>query len=128
MSNVSRIACVDDDVSVCEAMVAFLKSHGFAAGAFFSAEAFLQSADIKNTWCLITDVELTGMSGLHLQSKIREAGFNIPIIFVTAFPDRLTQSRAMDAGAVCFLSKPVAGEDLLSCIDSARMRTSDKRT
>jgi FixJ family two-component response regulator len=122
LSSVSRIALVDDDVSVCEAMVVFLKSHGFATEAFFSAEAFLQSADMMDIWCLITDIELTGMSGLQLQGKLNEAGFKIPTIFITARPDRLMQSRAMEAGAVCFLRKPVVEEDLLLCIDRARTR------
>ena len=126
MANGQYIACVDDDLSIGKAMVVFLKSRGFAADAFVSAEAFLQSANMKDAWCLITDMRLKGMSGLELQRRTVEAGLDIPIIFITAYPDEMIRLRAMEAGAVCFLSKPVAEKDLLSCIDIARARIPDK--
>jgi FixJ family two-component response regulator len=128
MPDVPHIACVDDDLSIGEALVIFLKSHGFAAQAFPSAESFLQSAGMKDTWCLITDVRLPGMSGLQLQGRMLDAGIKIPIIFITAYPDEMIRSRAMEAGAVCFLRKPVTVGELLACIDSARARVSDERT
>lgn len=120
MPSGTRIACVDDHVSVGNAIVAFLRSHGFSAEAFNSAEAFLQSFNESHEWrLLITDVQLPGMSGLELQNKIVDDGLDLPIIFVTGFPDDMIRSRAMDAGAVCFLTKPVTDDDLLACIDSA---------
>ncbi len=121
-----RIACVDDHVSVSRAIVAFLRSHGFAAEAFISAEAFLRTFNENGRWrLLITDVQLPGMSGLELQNKIVDTGLDLPIIFITAFPDDMIRSRAMDAGAVGFLTKPIIDDDLLACIDSAFRRNSD---
>jgi FixJ family two-component response regulator len=117
---------VDDHVSVSKAIVAFLRSHGFTAEAFISAEAFLQTFNENGRWrLLITDVQLPGMSGLELQNKIVDTGLDLPIIFITAFPDEMIRSRAMDAGAVGFLTKPVTDDDLLACIDSAFRRNAD---
>jgi FixJ family two-component response regulator len=127
LPNGLRIACVDDDVAVCNATVTFLKSHGFSADAFLSAEAFIRSLNPKDRWCLVTDVRLPGMSGLQLQSWIIDSGFDIPIIFITAFADEVTRSRGMAAGAVCFLTKPVTQEVLLSCIDRARAGASERK-
>jgi FixJ family two-component response regulator len=122
----TRIACVDDHISVCKAIVSFLRSHGFTAEAFISAEAFLQTVHENTPWrLLITDVQLPGMSGLELQSKIVDAGLDLPIVFITAFPDDMIRSRAMNAGAIGFLTKPVTDDDLLACIESALRRSSD---
>ena len=114
MSQTPLIAIVDDDTSVCEAIQGLLKAFGFAAEAFSSAEAFLQSERLTDTACLITDLQLGGMSGLQLQDHLRASDSRIPVIVITAFPD--DAPKALSAGAVCFLSKPVSKEDLLSCI------------
>jgi FixJ family two-component response regulator len=98
---------------------------GFTAEAFLSAEEFLQFGRLEETSCLITDVQLGGMSGLQLQSRLAESDSGIPIIFITAFPDERIRERALSAGAVCFLSKPVPKEDLLTCIRSALQRRND---
>jgi FixJ family two-component response regulator len=119
---------VEDHASVSNAIVAFLRSHGFTAEAFASAEAFLQSFEENGRWCLlISDVQLPGMSGLELQHRIIDAELDLPIIFITAFPDDMIRSRAMDAGAVGFLTKPVTDDDLLACIGSACRRNADNK-
>jgi FixJ family two-component response regulator len=116
------IICVDDDQAVCEAMSGLLRALGFTAQTFVSAEAVLQSGRLDNTACLITDVQLRGMSGLQLQTRLIELGYRIPIIMITAFPDERIRDQALIAGAVCFLSKPVLKADLLNCIHSALER------
>jgi FixJ family two-component response regulator len=116
------IVCVDDNQAVCEAMLGLLKALGFAAEAFLSAEALLQSGRLDDTACLITDVQLGGMSGLQLQTRLYELGYRIPTIMITAFPDEGIRDQALSAGAVCFLSKPVLKADLLNCIHSALAR------
>ena len=116
------IVCVDDDQAVCEAMLWLLKTLDFAAETFSSAEALLQSDRLDDTACLITDVQLGGMSGLQLQTRLIELGYHIPIIMITAFPDERIRNQALGAGAVCFLSKPVLKADLLNCIHSALAR------
>jgi FixJ family two-component response regulator len=98
---------------------------GFTAEAFLSAEEFLQFDRLEETSCLITDVQLGGMSGLQLQNRLAESGCGIPIIFITGFPDDQIRERALSAGAVCFLSKPVTKEGLLTCIRAALQRRND---
>ena len=116
------IVCVDDDQAICEAMLALLKALGFAAEAFLSAEALLHSGALDDIACLITDVQLGGMSGLQLQTRLIELGYHTPIIMITAFSDERIRNQALSAGAVCFLSKPFLKADLLSCIHSALAR------
>jgi FixJ family two-component response regulator len=122
MSETPLIVCVDDDPSVAEAIKGFLKASGFAAEAFLSAEEFLQFGRLEDTSCLITDVQLGGMSGLQLQNRLAKSGYSIPIIFITAFPDEQIRERGLSAGAACFLSKPVTKEGLLACIQAALHR------
>jgi len=122
VSQTPLIACIDDDPSICEAINGLLKVSGFTAETFSSAEEFLKFARLENTSCLITDVQLGGMSGLQLQNRLAESGYGIPIIFITAFPDERIRERALTAGAVCFLSKPVTKEGLLTCIRAALHR------
>jgi FixJ family two-component response regulator len=114
VSQTPLIAIVDDNASVCEAMQRLVEASGFAAEAFSSAEEFLQSERLNQTECLITDVQLPGMSGFQLQSHLSVSGSRIPIIVITAFP--VEDRRALAAGAICFLRKPVVKEDLLTCI------------
>lgn len=113
------IACIDDEMSVAEAIEGLLKASGFEVAMFSSAEAFLKSAILDEASCLITDVKLGGMSGLQLQNRLAEMGRRIPTIVITAYPDDRTRDQALDGGAVCFLGKPVLGTQLLSCVDQA---------
>ena len=100
-------------------MIRFLKVFGFAAEAYSSAEEFLQSDRLMDTSCLITDVQLGGMSGLQLQNRLSELRSGIPVIVITAFPDDRVREQAMKAGAIGFFSKPVTKEDLLGGIQTA---------
>ena len=86
MSRTPLIAIVEDDASVCEALQGLLEAFGFAAEVFSSAEEFLQSERLNETACLITDVQLPGMSGFQLQNHLSVSGSRIPIIVITAFP------------------------------------------
>ena len=113
------ISVIDDDESVRLATVDLLNSVGLACEPFASAEAFLASGRATETSCLILDVSMPGMNGLELQRRLAVAGFSIPIVFITAFPTETTRSRAFKAGAVSFLTKPYADEELLHCIDEA---------
>jgi FixJ family two-component response regulator len=114
VSQTPLIAIVEDDASVREALQGLLEAFGFAAEVFSSAEEFLRSVRLNDTACLITDVRLPGMSGLQLQDRLSVSGSRIPIIVITAFPG--DDRRALAAGAICFLRKPVIKEDLLTCI------------
>jgi FixJ family two-component response regulator len=113
------IAIVDDDDVVREAMKSLMRSLGYNASTFGSAEEFLKSEQVSNTSCLITDVYMPGLSGLDLQDRLSARGHRIPIIFITGQPDDVARTRAMNAGAVGFLSKPITLDPLTACLDAA---------
>jgi FixJ family two-component response regulator len=90
------------------------------------ADDFLRSPRLNDTSCVITDVQMSGMSGVELQSVLIASGKNIPIIFITAYPDEKIRARAMAAGAVGFLSKPFKGSTLIQYIDDALKSQSER--
>ena len=113
------ISIIDDDPSFRDATRRLVKSLGYPARAFASAEDFLQSDGINGTACLILDVNMPGLSGIELQSRLVEQGNATPIIFVSAVPDAIVQATAFNAGAVGFLSKPFREESLIEHLDVA---------
>jgi FixJ family two-component response regulator len=113
------IAVVDDDESVRTAVRGVLKSAGLQARSFASAEEFWDSGGRSETACLITDIQMPGMSGLELQSKLAEEHSRIPIIFITAYGDARMQTQAMRAGAIGFLGKPFDDDVLLESVRAA---------
>lgn len=119
MSNVPMIAIVDDDESFRRAAVTFIRSLGYVAAPFASAEAFLQSDRGCDVDCLITDVQMPGMTGIQLQSHLIQQGRHLPIIFVTAFPEMNARGWALAAGAIGFLEKPFSDEKLITCLNQA---------
>jgi FixJ family two-component response regulator len=119
MSEAPLIAIVDDDVMICEATKDLVEAFGFNACTFTSAGEFLNADCVSSTACLISDVQMPGMNGLQLHRKLLASGSRVPVIFITAFPDERIRKQALEAGAVCYLSKPFDGESLLSCIRSA---------
>jgi FixJ family two-component response regulator len=120
------IAIVDDDESFRQATISFIRSLGYSAAAFPSADSFLASNAVENTDCLITDVQMPGMSGIELQSYLTAQGHRVPVIFVTAFPEIEARSHALRAGAIGFLGKPFGDEHLINCLNKAlAARTAD---
>jgi len=115
---------VDDDDLVRGAIEKLVKSLGFTARAFASAESYLQSSWVKQTQCLIADVQMPNMGGLELQERLSQLGFDIPIIFITAYPNDVVRTKAMSAGAVCFLHKPLdlQGGRVADCLQAALSR------
>ena len=122
MPQVPLISIIDDDPSVRVATNRLVRSLGYAAHTFVSADGFLQSPHVSDTACVIADVQMPGMSGIELQSHLIAQGCSVPMIFITAFPEESIRSRALKAGAVCFLSKPFDGTILIECIDIALKR------
>jgi FixJ family two-component response regulator len=113
------ISVVDDDESIRRTTTFLVESFGFRAVAFASASNFLKSGQLHDTSCLIVDVQMPGMSGLELQSALAAAGYDIPIIFITAYDNNVSRKQAMQAGAVAFLGKPFSDEQLLQTVRSA---------
>lgn len=116
------VAIVDDDELVRSALSGLMKSAGFAASAFASAEEFLDSGEQERTGCLIADIRMPGMSGLDLQSKLVRDHYRFPIIFITAQGDEKMRMQALRAGAVDFLSKPFDDGTLLDSVRAALER------
>jgi FixJ family two-component response regulator len=119
LANIEMISIVDDDTSVRNAARRLLRSLGYLTATFSSAEEFLQSGRLRETACLITDVQMPGMSGVDLQDHLIATGDKTPVIVVTAFPEEGLRRRALGAGAVGFLTKPLTEESLVACLDKA---------
>ena len=114
-----QISVVDDDESMREAIRGLVKSLGYTAEAFGSAEEFLSSCELPRTSCLIADVQMPGMTGLELHRHLVASGRPIPTILITAYPDDRVRERALGDGVVCYLIKPFDENDLLACIQSS---------
>ena len=119
MPPVPLISIIDDDASVRVATNRLVRSLGYVAHTFASADGFLQSPHVNDAACVIADVQMPGMSGIELQSHLIAQGRSVPMILITAFPEESIRSRALKAGAVGFLSKPFDGTILIECIDIA---------
>jgi FixJ family two-component response regulator len=117
-----RIAVVDDDASIREALKSLMRSARFHVEAFGSAEEFLASQRFADTDCLILDVSLPGMSGFELQNHLNQERLDLPVIFITAQADEASRARALKGGAIEFLGKPVRREPLFKAIQSALER------
>ena len=111
------VSIVDDDESLREALRSLIESVGFRTEVFSSGEDFLNSRSFSDTDCLIIDVRMPGMNGLQLQERLNAVHSLIPIIFISAHDDGEARSRALRAGAVDFLQKPLNEDDLLGAID-----------
>jgi len=99
-----------------------MESAGYAVESFGSAEEFLASGAGKNAACLILDVQLPGISGLELQDKLAEADNRVPTVFVSAQATRADREKALDPGAIGFLSKPFRRYDLVELVEKAIQR------
>jgi FixJ family two-component response regulator len=113
------ISVVEDDQPFRESMRKLMTVLGYTVQAFSSATEFLKSPLLTETACLVTDVQMPGMSGVELHRHLVDRGHVIPTILVTAYPDETARNRALKDGVVCYLSKPVDDEHLERCLRSA---------
>src|SRR4051794_33765681 len=111
------ISIVDDDEAIRDAIETLVRSLGYHASTFASADDFLKCEQVHDTSCVITDVQMPGLSGIDLQDRLIAQGHRIPIIFVTGHTEDSARARAMKVGAVCFLRKPCHVEHLIGCLD-----------
>lgn len=112
------IAIVDDDEDVLDATAIFLESLGYETETFSSGEAFLASADRSRVFCLLTDVNMPGLSGLELQAIVKSTDPGLPVIMMTALRDEALRQRAIAGGAKELLRKPVVADDLIRCLEA----------
>jgi FixJ family two-component response regulator len=115
----ATVVVIDDDPEVREALQGLLQTVGLRAELFASVTDFLDSARPDLPGCLVLDVRLPGRSGLEFQNDLAKAQVHLPIIFVTGYGDVPMSVRAMKAGAVEFLTKPIRPQELLDAIHRA---------
>ena len=120
------IAIVDDDPSVRRGLQRLIRSAGWKAETFASAQEFLARPLANAPSCLVLDLQLPGLSGLDLQQRMAELGLDIPVVFLTGHGNIPASVQAMKAGAIEFLTKPVDEQNLLKAIQEAIER--DRRT
>ena len=128
MARKRLIAIVDDDPSVREGLVDLIIAMGFKAEAFKSAENFLSSPCLARTACLIADVRMPGMNGLELLEQLIASGKTIPTILITAFTQEIDRTRALNSGAICYLSKPFDRHEFMECVRAALSSSNPQRT
>ena len=116
------ISIVDDDVCSRGGMEGLLRSLGYVAVTFASAEDFLSSNYVNDTSCLITDVHMPGLSGVELYQLLLADGFAAPTIFVSGLADETTRTQVLASGAVGFLSKPFGRKSLINCLKNTLAR------
>jgi two-component system response regulator FixJ len=114
------ISVVDDDYSVRESLARLIRSVGYAVQVFGSAEEFLRAGPGRRPDCLILDIRMPGMNGLELQRLVSVSDPDLPVIFITAHAlDEEARARALGAGAVDYLLKPLREDELLKAISAA---------
>jgi FixJ family two-component response regulator len=113
-----RIAVIDDDLRVLESLVNLLRSFGYSAESYKSAEQFLESDTLSRTSCIVTDVEMRQMSGLDLLQFLKNRNCAVPVIIITGKPSARSEAFYLEKGAVGFFRKPVDGDALVELIGS----------
>ena len=113
------ISIIDDHEFVREAVKGLVRSLGYAASGHASAEDYLRLNEYGTSSCLITDIQMPGMSGADLQAQLIAAGNCTPIIFMTAFDNENIRARVLKAGALGYLKKPFDENDLVRCLENA---------
>jgi len=126
-ADIPTVFVIDDDPGIRAAIQGQLKAAGLRAEGFETAEQFLQRKPSDSPSCLILDVSLPGINGLEFQQQLRNAGVDIPIIFVTAYGDIPMSVKAMKSGAVEFLTKPFRRQVLLDAVLQALERDGVRR-
>jgi FixJ family two-component response regulator len=119
MPKASLVSVVEDDRFFRDSMRRLMRSLGYSVEAFPTAADFLASHRLAETACLIADVHMPAMTGLELHRRLVEAGYAIPTILVTAYPDEDVRARALKDGVVCYLRKPIDQEHLMRCVRAA---------
>jgi len=119
---------IDDEPAVLDGLQLMLSTFGYACRTFASAEDFLASVTAESKGCVVADVRLPGMSGLELQKELRQRGYPLPVIFITAHGDIRMAVAAVKAGAVEFLEKPIDDTLLIDSLRQALIRDDAERS
>jgi FixJ family two-component response regulator len=114
-----QISVIDDDEPLRLALVGLLRSVGYVGHGFASAEVFLASDALQHAACVITDLQMPGMSGIDLKYELIARQCLVPVIMITARTDATLEAKARASGAMCFLKKPFDATELVACIERA---------
>ena len=112
------VSIVEDDESLREALVGLLRSHGYSARGFANAEDYLAVRD-GQCGCVISDISMPGLSGFELSDRLRDMGYKVPMIMITARAEPSLERQAEARGIVCLLRKPFAAAALMDCVERA---------
>lgn len=118
MAHTAVVSVVDDDESVRLALDSLLRSNGYTVQLFATAEAFLACPAAQNSRCLISDIQMPGLSGIEMYDQLCARGTRIPIIFITGYQGSPPQVSAQSAAPVAYFPKPFPCCELLACIDA----------
>jgi len=113
------ISIIDDDIATRIALAALMRAKGFDAKAYQSAEDFLQAGAQETSQCIITDIQMPGLSGIELKQQLNDRKCTIPVIMITARAEKRLHALAIESGAFCFLRKPFKSHALLECVERA---------
>ena len=128
MTDMFTVYLVDDDPGVLKALSRLLRAKGYDVKPYSSPQVFLEEHDVAVPGCAILDVSMPGLDGLEIQHVLTTAGgFHRPVVFVTGKGDIPTSVRAMKAGAIDFLTKPVKDQDLIEALSRAEARDAELR-
>ena len=113
------ISVVDDDQFVRDSIRRLMRSFGYTVEDFPSAADFLAFPRLRQTACLIADINMPAMTGIELYRRLIDAGRRIPTILITAYSDDAVRTQVLKDGVLCYLKKPFPDDDLLRCIRMA---------
>lgn len=116
------ISIIDDDQFVRQSLGSLLRSLGYTVAVFASAIDFLESPQLDETACVISDVQMPAMTGVELYRRLTKEGRSIPMILITAYPDEIVRARVLNSGVVGYLGKPFRDDDLMRCVELALWR------
>ena len=114
-----RIFIIDNDHSVCKSLARLLHTSGYVVETFTAGHDFLAREYYQGIGCIILDIRMPGIDGMELQAMLKKEGNKLPIVFLTGHGDIPLSVRAMQGGAVDFLTKPVDADVLLTAVDQA---------
>jgi len=125
--SMEQVFLVDDDAAVRKSLARVLHEAGYGVEEFDSAEAFLARVEPPSEGCIVLDVTMPGLDGLELQARLRQAGRELPIVFLTGYGDIPMSVAAIKSGATDFLTKPVPSKVLVDAVRAAIEQAASER-